>query len=309
MNSSPLLLPEPLQSGDTIAIIAPAGVPKNWDDFETGVRVLREMGFNPKWPRERWPGTGFLADRDTNRAAEIHAMLADPEVKGLIALRGGYGCLRLLPYLDFSLFRQFPKMILGFSDITILLNHIATQSHLVCFHGPVVTTLGSSDRLTLELVTKTLTGNWKPATLDIPGLEILRKGSATGKLLGGNLTTLVSLVGTPYDCDWHDSILFLEDIHEPLYRIDRMLTQLFHSGKVQQLRGILLGNFTLTSDADLLAKLRYTEAIWMRVHELTQKSGIPVWGNLPSGHCAQNLPLPIGATVSMDSNTKYLSIY
>ena len=309
MMPAPLLVPEPLQKGDTVAIIAPAGLPRDWKDFETGVSLLQEMGFAVKWPRDLWPGLGFLSDSDSNRAEEIHRMLADPEVKALIALRGGYGCIRLLPHLDFSVFSQFPKPILGFSDITLLLNLVVEKSHLICFHGPVVTSLGALAHESREKLFTSLNGQWKNSSLTADSIEVIRGGTVSGRLIGGNLTTLVSLLGTPYDISWHNSILLLEDIFEPLYRIDRMLTQLFHAGKLTSLQGILLGDFSLGPDQDMLEKLRYTEAIWQRVADLTKTEHIPVWGNFPSGHFAKNMTVPIGAQALMDSDSRSITFF
>lgn len=298
---SSLLIPPPLCPGDTLAVIAPAGQMRDRQVVEAGLQVLHDMGFAVKLPRDFWPGQGYLADTDVHRADEIHRMLADSEVKGLIALRGGYGCLRLLPHLDFPLFRHNPKLLIGFSDITILLNQIVAQSHLLCFHGPVVTTLGTASPAARERFYLNVTGKWAGG-LTAPKMELIRGSEAvTGQLLGGNLSSLVSLLGTPYDCSWQDAIVLLEDVHEPLYKIDRLLTQLFLAGKFQQIKGLLIGDFTLDRDQDALASMRYTEHIWNRLIELVGTRDIPIWAGLPFGHSRENLTLPIGSQVTMDS--------
>lgn len=307
--SAPLLIPSPLSQGDTLAIIAPAGQMRDRQVVEAGLQVLHDMGFKIKLPRDFWPGDGYLADTDAHRADEIHRMLADSEVKGMIALRGGYGCLRLLPYLDFSFFRQNPKVLVGFSDITILLNQVTDQAHLLTFHGPVVTTLGNASSAARERFYLSLTGRWAGG-LAVPKMELIRGTAAvTGRLLGGNLNSLVSLLGTPYDCSWQDVILFLEDVHEPLYKVDRMLTQLFLAGKFRGLRGLLIGDFTLDRDQDALAKMRYTEHIWNRLTELVENTTIPIWAGLPFGHLSENLTLPIGSQVTLDSGLGRLNFH
>ncbi|MBU0960584.1 MAG: hypothetical protein KKH60_03580 [Proteobacteria bacterium] len=152
-------------------------------------------------------------------------------------------------------------------------------------------------------------GKWK-IPVHNSKIEVLRGGDpARGTLLGGNLSSLMSLLATPLEQDWTDAILFLEDVGEPLYRIDRMLTQLAHCGKFNQARGIILGDFSLTRDQDRLERLRFHEQIWMRVLELTEPTGIPVWGDFPVGHGPDNLTLPHGAEAAMDSGQRILSFF
>jgi len=302
-----VITPPPLQRGDVIGVIAPAGQISDHQRFERGVAILAEMGFEPRFPRELWPGTGYLADTDKKRARELHEIVADSDTKGVMAARGGYGCLRTLGYLDFQLLRQNPKTFVGFSDITLLLNQIAQQVNMLSFHGPVVTSLCDSSNESLERLYQCLTGNWRRAITPAK-LEILRgEQQVEGRLVGGNLCSIMTFLGTPYDFDWEDCIVLLEDIGEPLYRIDRMLTQLALAGKFSQAAGIILGDFTLNADQNALDKMRYTEYIWQRILELTAGCATPVWGNFPSGHCSDNLTLPLGAHAVMDSGRGELS--
>lgn len=301
--------PPPLKPGDVIGIIAPAGQLVDRRRFELGLGILVEMGFEPRFPRDLWPGPGYLADTDSKRVKEFHDVLADPEVRGLMAARGGYGCLRLLEKADFQVFRRDPKMLLGFSDISLLLNQTVRQAGVLCFHGPVVTSLCDCTSGALERVYNCMTGNWQRAITPAK-LEILRGDAEVhGTLIGGNLSTLMTVLGTPYDFSWHEAILVLEDVGEPLYRLDRMITQLGLAGKLTEVAGIILGDFTLNSEQDSLEKIRYTEYIWERVLNLTSGSGIPVWGNFPTGHCPENLTLPIGATAVMDCRRGELHFY
>jgi muramoyltetrapeptide carboxypeptidase len=296
-----MITPPPLQRGDVIGIIAPAGQITDQQRFERGIAILTEMGFEPRFPREMWPGTGYLADADTKRGRELHEMFADSEIKGVMAARGGYGCLRTLGHLNFPLLRQEPKAFVGFSDITLLLNQAAFQANLLSFHGPVVTSLCDSTNESLARLYHCLTGNWQRSIIP-PKLEVLRgEHEVEGRLVGGNLCSIITLLGTPYDFDWKNCIVLLEDVGEPLYRIDRMLTQLALAGKLSQAAGIILGDFTLSNDQGALEKMRYTEYVWQRILELTTGCGISVWGNFPSGHCPENLTVPIGAHGVMDS--------
>lgn len=304
--------PAPLRKGDTIGIIAPAGQIVDRERFERGIAILHEMGFATRFPREMWPGTGFLADTDTLRAREFHRILADGEISAVMAARGGYGCIRLLEHLDMTSTRQYPKALIGFSDISILLDQAVRKAGLICFHGPVVTSLPDCSHDALARLQSCLAGNWQRAIVP-KSLEILRDDSpgrqATGQLIGGNLSTLITLLGTPYDSSWRDRIVLLEDVGEPLYRVDRMLSQLALSGKLQEVSGLLLGDFSYDNDQDYLDKIRYTEYIWRRVLDLTAGSSAPVWGNIPAGHCSENLTLPLGAQAVMDSGRGELRFY
>lgn len=303
------LIPSPLKRGDSIGVVAPAGQIQDKHRFEKGVQILKDMGFAVRFPRQMWPGTGYLSDNDANRSEELHKSIADPEIHGVIAARGGYGCIRILDRLDQQLFRHNPKIFLGFSDITLLLNKLAIESGLVCFHGPVLTSLCDCSNLALERLYHCLTGSWNKA-LSPSKLEILQgEGEGTGTLVGGNLSTLLTTFGTRYDCNWDGAILLLEDVGEPIYRIDRMLTQLHMSGKLEQISGLILGDFSLGVYQDSLEKIRYTEYIWRRILDLTQSLHIPVWGNFPSGHCADNLAVPLGARVTMNSNKGILQFH
>ncbi|MBU0943019.1 MAG: LD-carboxypeptidase [Proteobacteria bacterium] len=301
------LLPPSLQPGECIGIIAPGGQIRNLPPLEQGISILQEMGFEVRLPRRLWPGTGYLADTDRNRALEFHKMWADPEISVILALRGGFGCLRLLHLLDRRVLRQHAKLLIGFSDITILHQALYQTTQMISLHGPMLTTLSSSSRESVERLYACLRGNWKfPVHSSM--IEVLRGGHpARGTLLGGNLSSLMSLLATPWERDWTDAILFLEDVGEPLYRIDRMLTQLAHCGKLSQVRGIILGDFSLTRDQDHLERLRFHEQIWKRVLELTESTGIPVWGDFPVGHGRDNHTLPHGAEAVMDSRQATLS--
>jgi muramoyltetrapeptide carboxypeptidase len=296
----PLLIPPPLNKGDTVGIVAPAGRLVDKERFVSGVKILQEMGFAVKFPRDLWPGLEYLADSDENRGDEFNRLIGDSEVKALIALRGGYGCLRMIDKIDLAQVVAHPKMIVGFSDMTILQNFLYDRTGLLSLHGPVVTSLGQVSRAARERLVRCLAGKWHQ-TLAPPNLEILQNGPAvTAPLVGGNLASLVALLGTRYDFSWDRKILLLEDVNEPPYRIDRMLTQLQLAGKFEKIAGLLLGDFSGPESADSSAQNRYLETIWRRVLELCGDLGIPIWGNFPSGHCRHSLTLPLGALARME---------
>jgi muramoyltetrapeptide carboxypeptidase len=298
--SGKMIMPPPLAPGDAIAVFAPAGDCRDEESFAAGIRILRDMGFQVRWPRDMWPGHGYFAADDRARAGELHRLFADSESRALIALRGGYGCQRLLPLLDFSLFRQNPKYLLGFSDITVLLNQLVERAGLVCLHGPTLCSLTETERPALEALHAALTGK-ETGAIRPERLEVICPGQAKGIVKGGNLSNLVCLLGTPYDIAWDGAIMLLEDINEPPHRIDRMLTQLALAGKFDKAAGILLGDFTSGPNQSQADKARYTETVWQRAGELLAGRGIPVWGGIDFGHCPKNYPFLLGAVMTMDS--------
>lgn len=294
-----LKIAPPLRRGDCIGLFAPAGPVRDQSRVESGIHVLGEMGFRTKLLRSSESGTDYLAGDDQARAEELQALWQDSEVKALMALRGGFGCLRLMAHLDFGLFRQRPLHLIGFSDVTVLLNAISQQADLVTIHGPVVTTLAATDRDSLQGLAELLAGELHEYVLP-RRTEVLRPGRGAGILRGGNLATLVHLLATPWDIPWDGTLLFLEDTGEPMYKIDRMLTQLFCAGRLRNLAGLVLGTFDHRESPDQAA---LQEQIWNRVLELTNGMEYPIVGGFPAGHLARNFPLPIGAAATLDTGS------
>ncbi len=285
------ILPPTLKANDIIGL-APLAGPHQEEDFNKGADILRDCGFRVKTltPTASLP---FLAGSDEERLAIFLNLWKDPEVHAIMAIRGGYGTLRLLTDLDYTFFKENPKTLIGFSDISGLLNVITDQTGLVTFHGPNLTTLAKSDKKSIESFVDTLTRP-VPRPIKPSSLEIIRAGHAEGILAGGNLTTLVHLVGTSYQPHLQDRILFLEDVGEAPYRIDRLLTQLSLTGSLNNIKGLILGEFKGCGDQ---------ETIWQRVSELLRNDSIPIWAGFPVGHGQDNFCLPIGSQVAMDSNT------
>ncbi len=298
----PPLSPTPLKKGDCIGIFAPAGQLQDATRFMQGVRVLEEMGFRVKYPPRLWPGPDYLADSDDNRGEEFNRLVQDKEVKGIIAMRGGYGCLRMLDTIDIALVADNPKVLVGFSDITILQNYLYAQVGLVCLHGPVVTSLGDATEDALASLSYCLT-NTKAHGIGPGRIEVLRDGPrVSAPLIGGNLASMVSLLGTRYDFSWDNKIVFLEDINEPAYKIDRMFTQLKLAGKLDKIAGLILGNFSTSTGSSEIAAVHYRQVISNRVLELCSGRLLPIWGNFPSGHYPGSLTFALGAPVVMERN-------
>ena len=299
------LLPPRLQRGDTIGLLCPAGPVREMQHLQVGIRLITDMGFKVKVRGPVEPGEGYLADSDAKRADNLHTLWSDEEVKAVLAIRGGFGCLRLIDHLDMDLFRRHPKFLVGFSDVTVLLNGLLHHAGLVSLHGPMAASLERSDEQSVVSLFSLLTGDFS-GRIKPRGLELLRgSGSGRGRLIGGNLTSLVHLLGTPWDSNWDDCILLLEDTNEPMYRLDRMLTQLALAGRLERLAGLLLGTFDPGSDRQ--ATLRLQEAVWGRVMELVGPE-YPVWAAFPAGHQKENLPLPIGMEAVMESGTGTLRL-
>ena len=300
------IVPPPLRPGETIAIVAPAGRLVDRERFDAGVAHLQAMGYCLRYPHHLWPGANHLADSDENRGRECNHLFADPEVKALIALRGGFGCLRMLEHLDLGVIATHPKLVVGFSDISILQNYLLMRTGLLSLHGPVVTSLDSADESARLRLARCLGGFWQEP-IALPEVRIVRPGKAqAAPLIGGNLASLVSLLGTPYDFSWDEKILFLEDVNEPFYRVDRMLTQLYLAGKFRQLSGLLLGDFSGFHGPNDIRQNSYLESICTRVLELCDHNPFPIWAHIPAGHRANNQTLPFGALTIMDEEASIL---
>ncbi len=294
------LLPPAVHPRDTIGLFCPAGPIRNMSSVMQGIACLRAFGFRIKYGRELREVTDptiYLAASDIDRAAELHSLWQDDEITALMAVRGGFGCLRLLELLDFSMIRNTPKLLIGFSDLTTLLAAIYRITGLIGLHGPVVSTLAHIDQPSRNRLFACMAGEYS-SCFGGSNVKILRPGTATGRLIVGNLATLVHLLGTPYEPIFTQAILVMEDTGESLYRIDRMLTQLSYSGKLRQLAGLILGVFDNGRGA------AFTETQYRSLHdrilELTADCSYPVWSNVAIGHGVRNHALPYGMAATMD---------
>ena len=293
-----------ISKGDTIGLVAPAGPVNNKNNFTAGITILKKNGFHVKYNRHLLNAKGYLAGSDQERADEFNRLWSDPEIRALVAVRGGYGCMRILDLIDMEQIRNNPKILIGFSDLTILLAAIHKMTGLVTYHGPVVTTLGNINKESQTSFFNVLKGK----TADMishPKVTILQKGEAEGILLGGNLTTLVHMIGTPYEPSWDNKIIFIEDTGESPYRLDRLLTHLAFSGRLQKIKGLILGTF---SDDSGKENKTMQKAVQQRIVELFVKCDIPIWANFPVGHSRRNLTLPIGAQGKMDTSSSTLHL-
>ncbi len=291
-------LPRRLKPADTIGIAAPAG-PFDHGLFHRGTRVLEEMGFKVFVPRGLFETNGYLAGDDHHRARLVNELFADDNVDAIMCARGGYGCMRILPLLDYEAIQNNPKVFLGFSDITALLSVLLTRSHLVTFHAPVVTSLAEAPEAVRQALLEAVSSA-EPLELNAPGAATLAPGSASGILCGGNLTILCHLVGTAFAPDFAGKILFLEDRGEAPYRIDRMLMHLKLAGCFDDLAGLVLGSFQGCGAPQDILRV---------VGDIFEDRRLPILAGLDAGHDNLNLTLPMGVEATLDADRRVLSYH
>ncbi len=296
----PLHKPPRLRPGDCIGVISPAaGV--DAERLRRGCRALEELGFVVRLGEHVLARHRFLAGTDAQRAHELSAMFHDPTVQALFCSRAGYGSGRLLPRLDFRLLARRPKIFLGYSDVTLLLNALVQQAGLVCFHGPLVAGefadgLSAGSRSHLLGLLSHGTGQ---ARLAFP--TAIRPGMAEGRLLGGCLSVLTASLGTPFAVETRGCVLFLEDVGERPYRVDRMLTQLKQAGKLDGLAGVIFGEMSRCWEEP--GELGPLLAV---VEDIFADSAYPVGFGLPAGHGGENFALPLGTRVRLDTERREL---
>lgn len=296
--------PKRLSPGDTLGVIAPAS-PGNKEQAQAGFKWLEEQGFKLKLGRSVTQTYGFLAGPDDLRLEDIHTMFADPEVNGIICLRGGYGTMRLLPELDYNLISANPKVFVGYSDITALHITITQQTGLVTFHGPMVASDMNSglSEYTRNYLTRAVASPYPLGLINNPPSAaepmFITPGTAAGELTGGNLSLIAATLGTPYEINTQGKILCLEEVGEAPYRIDRMLTQLLLAGKLQAAAGIV---FDVCADCDTDTdppNFTVEEVLRDRLEELNK----PVLYKLYFGHTSDKATIPFGikATLSTEA--------
>lgn len=304
-----LTKPRHLEPGDTIAIVSPSSPPPDDSDFERIRRWVVARGFTPReFPhtRDRW---GNFAGADADRAADISAAFADPDVAGILVTRGGTGGWRMVPHVDFDAVRANPKFFCGFSDITALHLSIATEAGLVTFYGPVAMSFATrkasaySERHFLRAATIPEPLGAVEKDPDDPFTWAMAGGVAEGPLLGGCLSLLAAAVGTPWAPDWRGAILFFEDVHEDPYRVDNYLTQLRLAGCFDGIVGVVIGEH-----ADCRAKLPNSFTLEEVYRQHFANQGVPVMVGLPCGHGTHIATLPLGVQARLDADNLTLEL-
>lgn len=294
------LRPLHLEQGDTIGIVAPA-----WsfdpDKFRKGTDKLKRLGFKVKYDRRIFNKYWGMAGHDKERAEQINQMFADRNIKAIFCAKAGYGSMRTIPYLDRNVIRRNPKIFIGYSDITILLHYLQKVVGMVVFHGPVVSgeIHDAMNPKTLEYLFKAIASTKPLGELCPPTLKALRPGRASGVLTGGNMSLIMSAIGTDYDFSTDNSIFFLEDIGEDLEVIDNYLMQLKLAGKLKRIRGIVFGRMHDCKDGS--GRLYTIKDI---LNDILGDIRVPILYGFPSGHRDPgevNFTLPLGVRVTIDS--------
>jgi muramoyltetrapeptide carboxypeptidase len=293
-----ILKPTRLKVGDTVGLISPAGVvdQKTVDEF---TKILLELGLKVKLGNHILDRYGYLAGKDRDRAADVNGMFADPSVAGIFTMAGGWGCNRILPLLDYNLIRQNPKIIMGFSDVTSLILAIYARSGIITFHGPLATS--TWNQFSVEHVQRILFDGEAILFRNLlsTSVETITSGKVKGRLVGGNLSLVTALVGSGYLPDWEKNILFVEEVREDVYRVDRMLTQLKLAGILDKIVGFIFGQCTkCTPGEDNEPSLTLQEVLLEHIKPL----GIPAWYGSMIGHIPDKFTLPLGVEVEIDAD-------
>ena len=300
--------PPRLRPGDTVGLVAPASATFQQVELDIARESLEALGLKVKAGRHIMDRHGSLGGQDTDRAADINLFFADDSVKAVLPTRGGWGTSRLLPLLDYDVIRRNPKILMGYSDITALLNGIHARTGLVTFHGP--NGGGRWDEYSVGLVKRVLFDG-EAVTFDNPKgtndrnvltqienrIRTITPGKATGRLLGGNLTVLTAILGSPYVPDFTGAILFLEDVGEDWYRVDRMMTSLKLAGILGKVRGVIFGTCSECGPGEGFASFTPEEIFADHLAPL----GVPAWQGAMIGHAQSQWTLPVGAMVTIDA--------
>ncbi len=302
-----IILPPRLRKGQVVGLVNPAGAIYNSDDIKITEEILTALGLTSLRGKHLLDRKGYLAGTDAARAADINAMFANPEIGAILAVRGGWGCNRILPSLDYDLIRKNPKIIMGYSDITSLLVAIFARTGLVTFHGPVG--VSTWNEFTVDYFTRLLFDGEaltmiNPQDYNSLGVQtdnrvqVITAGSARGRLVGGNLSVLAAMVGSDYLPDWHGKILFIEEVGEDIYRVDRMLTQLKLAGVLDQLSGFIFGNCTKCGPGKSYGSLTVEDILNDHIRPLK----IPAWYGANIGHIEDKFTVPIGVEAEINSS-------
>ncbi len=291
------LVPPPLVPGDRIGIAAPAG-PVRAEDLERGLAYLKARGFEPVPGEHVTDRRAYLAGEDPARLGDLDRLLSDPSLSAVWFARGGYGSARVVSRLDMEPLRRHPKALIGYSDMTVLQAAAYRAMRLVTFHGPMIAGLGDAASFDEAALWKTLLSAGGDFEQSFDAGAVLRPGAGEGPLVGGCLSLIVSLVGTPFEFPTAGSILFWEEVNEEPWRIDRMLGQLRLAGRLEGLRGMVVGRLVNCRAKDPANDVPLEEILAAHLAGTTY----PVVLDLPAGHCAGKITLPLGRRVRLDTS-------
>ncbi len=305
--------PPALKAGDTIAFVAPAA-PGERAPLRAYAKRLEDAGYKVLIPKDIERKLGYLAGTDEQRAAELNAMIRDPSVKAIFPCRGGYGLTRILDRIDYAALRKNPKIITGYSDLTALHLAVARKAKVVTFHAPMpMHSLWQADKERYAFAARSFeravfASQYKKGQKgyviavpdDVKPVKLIA-GKAQGRLLGGNLSLICATLGTPYAIEPKGAILFVEDVNEAPYRVDRLLSQLRLAGILDSVAGVVVGSFSAKNAAE-------AQDIQRVLRDYLESMKVPVLMNFPVGHISQNATLPHGALVEVDADQATLRV-
>lgn len=294
-----------LKKGDTIGVLSPANRTKP-EDVLKAIENLKSFGFNVKVGKNVGKTYYSFAGTDEEKIEDLMDMFQDNEVDAIVSLRGGYGCMRLLTRIDYEIIKNNPKPFVGFSDLTALHMAFYTKCGMNTFHGPMAVSNFSKpviNEITLNDFLRNLTTDMTGQVIGNTDFDVLTEGEAEGVLVGGNLAVLTSLIGSEFDLDYTDKILFLEDITEPTYKIDKMLWQLKNMGVYEKLRGVILGDYN-ECEKDGEFDMSLDEVFDSHFKGVN----FPVIKNFQSGHCEPMYTVPFGKVVKLSCADKKVTM-
>lgn len=295
MTTTPFAPVRPLRPGARVALVAPSGILRDPAHLERAERNVRSLDWIPVRGENVLSGDAYLAGTDAERIHDLNTAICDDTIDAIWCVRGGYGATRLLRSVDYAGLRAHPRPIIGFSDITALHAAIYRECGIVTFHGP--TARGELTDFSRTMLTKSIVEQ-SDSCGAAPSGRVLRPGRARGRLAGGNLALIASLMGTPYSIDFEGAILILEDIDEAVYRVDRMLRQLLLAGALEQCVAIVAGDFRAPSGEPEVDGRSVDDVIC----EAAEDAGIPCFAGAPFGHIPNQWTLPLGATAELDTS-------
>ncbi|MDP8262233.1 MAG: LD-carboxypeptidase [Candidatus Ancaeobacter aquaticus] len=288
-----IIKPHALKKGDLIGIVSPSNTVL-LENLNYATRTLKRFGFRVKYKEHILTPRVYTIEEDKLRAEDINELFRDPQVKAVIHAKGGYGMIRILPFLDKNTIRSNPKVVLGYSDATVFLSYLLFQCNMVAFHGPMLlgeintamSAIKKNSFLNALMVNKPL------GVLTHKKISVIKHGKCSGKLVGGCLTSIVHMMGTPYEINTKDTILFIEDVGEYYHHFDEMLYHLKLAGKYDSVKGIVFGE---------MLRCGTHRGLVERIKETFKEYDIPILFGFPSGHSKTNLTIPLGINVSIDT--------
>ncbi|MCL6493433.1 MAG: LD-carboxypeptidase [Ignavibacterium sp.] len=309
-----VIKPKRLKDGDRIALVAPGSYISE-NELQESVKNLSDLGFQVTFTERLTLQNGYFSGTDSQRAEDLMEMFEREDVDAIMCVRGGYGCTRILPLLDYNVIKKNPKILIGYSDVTALLFGIFKKTGLITFHGPVATsTFNEFSVKNFRSVlmnpesTKKFFNAYPTSDENIYGVQSLVKGKAKGRLVGGNLSIMVSLIGTKYDVDYSNKIIFIEEIGEEPYRIDRMLTQLIQTDKFKNAAGIMMGIFSKCEPKENDAAFSKSFSLMEVLKDRFSDFKIPVIYGMSFGHVKDKFTIPFGGLAELDTDEQSFTL-